>query len=152
MNLSGKMLLTALTVVCAHPVIVQTQHKLLSGIPKPAFSPMLTVGDTVYVSGTLGRSANSQNQSREAEARIVLDNIKAGLQARGLTMDDLVSVQVFSTDLGDYDTFNQVYRLYFHGALPARAFIGINHLLFGAHFEVMGIAAKGASSKKLAEP
>jgi enamine deaminase RidA (YjgF/YER057c/UK114 family) len=41
-----------------------------------------------------------------------------------------------------YDGFNSVYRTYFHGNFPARAFIGSGKLLFGARFEVQGIAVK----------
>ena len=51
-------------------------------------------------------------------------------------------VQIFATDLKDYAAFNTVYRTYFKGPLPARAFIGAGSLLGSAHFEVMGIAKK----------
>jgi 2-iminobutanoate/2-iminopropanoate deaminase len=57
-------------------------------------------------------------------------------------MDDLVSVQVFCSDVANYDAFNAVYRTYFHGEYPARAFLGSGKLLFGARYEVMGIAVK----------
>ncbi len=69
--------------------------------------------------------------------------MKGTLEAAGLTMDDLVSVQVFSSDVADYDAFNAVYRTFFTQTYPARAFIGAGTLLFGARFEVMGIAARG---------
>jgi hypothetical protein len=48
---------------------------------------------------------------------------------------------VFCTDLATYDTFNRVYSTYFHGHYPARAFVGINALLFGVRYELMGVAA-----------
>jgi 2-iminobutanoate/2-iminopropanoate deaminase len=51
-------------------------------------------------------------------------------------------VQVFASDLKDYATFNDVYRTYFTGPMPARAFLGAGSLLGGAHFEVMGIAVR----------
>jgi 2-iminobutanoate/2-iminopropanoate deaminase len=54
----------------------------------------------------------------------------------------LVWVQVFTTDVGNYGGFNEVYRTYFKGPLPARAFIGAGSLLANAHFEIMGIAVK----------
>jgi enamine deaminase RidA (YjgF/YER057c/UK114 family) len=59
-----------------------------------------------------------------------------------MTMDDLVSVQVFCSDVTNFDAFNGVYRTYFHGNFPARAFVGSGKLLFGARYEVMGIAVK----------
>ena len=78
-----------------------------------------------------------------------MDNVKKTVEAAGYTMDDLVWVQIFTTDLKYYGDFNAVYRTYFKGPLPARAFIGAGSLLGGAHFEVMGIAAKpsGANPK-----
>jgi len=64
------------------------------------------------------------------------------LVAAGLKMDDLVYVTVISTDLSRNETFDAVYRTYFHGHYPARAFIGADKLVRGAHFEVLGIAVK----------
>jgi 2-iminobutanoate/2-iminopropanoate deaminase len=57
-------------------------------------------------------------------------------------MDDLVSVTIYCTDLDLYDGFNAVYRSYFHGHYPARAFIGASRLVRGAHFEIEAVAAK----------
>ena len=71
-----------------------------------------------------------------------MDAVNHTLEQAGLTADDLVSVTVYCTDLDLYDKFNAVYRTYFHGNYPARAFIGIGKLVRGAHFEVAGIAVK----------
>ena len=57
-------------------------------------------------------------------------------------MDDLVSVQVHSSDVEDYAAFNGVYRTFFTETFPARAFLGAGTLLFGARFEVLGIAVR----------
>jgi hypothetical protein len=67
--------------------------------------------------------------------------IKGTVQKAGMSMDDIVSMQVFCTDLALYDAFNSVYRTYFK-AFPARAFTGGSKLLFGARFEVLGLAVK----------
>ena len=72
----------------------------------------------------------------------MLDQIAAVLAEAGMTMDDLVSVQVFCSDVALYDDFNAVYRTYFTGDPPARAFLGSGTLLRGARFEVMGIAVR----------
>ena len=68
--------------------------------------------------------------------------MKAVLAEAGLTMDDLVSVQVFCPDLSLYDRFNAAYRGYFGKDLPARAFIGSGPLLRGGRFEMQGIAVR----------
>jgi 2-iminobutanoate/2-iminopropanoate deaminase len=111
----------------------------------PAFSGAVMAGDTLYVSGTLDvdRATGKPPADPKAGAKIVLDNIKKTVEAAGLTMDDLVWVQIFTSDLSYYAAFNEVYRTYFKGPLPARAFIGAGSLLNGSHFEVMGIAVKG---------
>jgi len=106
------------------------------------FSGAVWVGNTLYLSGTLGLDQGRVPETAEAEARNVMDNIKRVLETAGLTMDDLVSVQVFASDVQDYDAFNGVYRTYFSKEYPARAFVGAGTLLFGARFEVMGIAAR----------
>jgi enamine deaminase RidA (YjgF/YER057c/UK114 family) len=71
-----------------------------------------------------------------------MDRVKQNLEAAGMTMDDLVSVQVFCSDITLYDTFNKMYRTYFTKEFPARAFIGSGTLLRGGRFEVQGIAVK----------
>jgi len=109
----------------------------------PPFSGAVLAGNTLYLSGTIGLEANQQVPSTaEAEARLVLDNVRNTLTAAGMTMDDLVSVQIFCSDVAHYDAFNAVYRTYFEGDFPARAFIGAGTLLFDARFEVQGIAVR----------
>ena len=113
------------------------------GAPPP-FSAAVRAEDTLYVAGTTDADPKTGKAAPDAAsgARVVLDKIKATVEAAGLTMNDLVWVQVFATDLADYNAFNTVYRDYFTGPMPARAFIGAGSLLGGAHFEVMGIAVK----------
>jgi enamine deaminase RidA (YjgF/YER057c/UK114 family) len=82
--------------------------------------------------------------SAEDEAGLVMEGIKQTVESAGLSMDDVVSIQIFCTDLKLYDTFNGVYKTYFHGDYPARAFVGASTLLRGGRYEVMGIAIKRA--------
>lgn len=109
----------------------------------PPFSGGVMVGDTLYLSGTLGRDKDGKIPADPAvEAKLVLDNVQATLKEAGLSMDDLVVVQVFCSDVAHYAKFNEVYRGYFKKEFPARAFIGSGKLLFDARFEVQGIAVK----------
>lgn len=119
------------------------ESKLAVGHKLP-FSSGVLVGDTLYIAGTTAVSPEKLKTAigAEDEARLVMDNVRQVLQQAGMTMDDLVSVQVFCTDLQNYDAFNRVYKTYFHGKYPARAFVGVSNLLFGARFEVMGIAIR----------
>jgi 2-iminobutanoate/2-iminopropanoate deaminase len=105
------------------------------------FSSGVVVGNTLYIAGTTGVDPNTKGTvTPTEEARLVMDRVKHVVEQAGMTMDDVVSVQVFCTDLRDYDAFNAVYKTYFHGHYPARAFIGVANLLFGARYEVNGIA------------
>ena len=105
------------------------------------FSGAVLAGNTLYISGTLGLDADGEVPGAvDVEARNVLNNIRGQLQDAGMTMDDLVLVQVYCSDVAFYDTFNEVYRTYFSAEFPARAFLGSGTLLREARFEVMGIA------------
>jgi 2-iminobutanoate/2-iminopropanoate deaminase len=121
--------------------IVKPRPSDLKALP---FSDAVLVGNTLYIAGHLGLDAKTgaPPASPEDEAKMVMEGVKQTVESAGLTMDDVVSVQIFCTDLKFYDTFNTVYKTYFHGDYPARAFIGAANLVRGAKFEVMGIAVK----------
>jgi 2-iminobutanoate/2-iminopropanoate deaminase len=116
------------------------------------FSDAVLAGGTLYVSGTLGLDPKTMGDPKTAhvpedpavEARLVMEAVKHTAEAAGYKMGDFVSIQVFCTDLALYGAFNDIYRSYFNGHFPARAFIGVDKLVRGARFEVMGTAVKGA--------
>jgi len=104
---------------------------------QPPFSGAVLAGNTLYISGMLGTG-----DSAEAAATNVLTSIQNTLKSAGMTMDDLVWVQIFTPDTANYDGFNKVYRTFFKQEFPARAFLGSGMLLNGARFEVMATAVK----------
>lgn len=108
------------------------------------FSDAVLVGDTLYLAGRIGLVPGTRRvpETAEEEARNVLDQVKGVLAEAGMTMDDIVSVQVFCSDVSLFDTWNEVYPTYFGKELPARAFIGSGPLLFGARFEIQAIAVR----------
>ena len=109
----------------------------------PPFSGAVKVGDTLYLSGQIGlRPDRKPPASVTAEATLVMEAVKKQLADSGMSMDDLVSVQIYCSDVGHYDAFNAVYRTYFTREFPARAFLGSGPLLFGARFEVVAVAVK----------
>jgi reactive intermediate/imine deaminase len=110
----------------------------------PPFSGGVFVGDTLYLAGMIAARDKDGRVPADpkAEAKDVLDQVQATLKEAGLTMDELVSVQIFCSDVNHYAAFNEVYRGYFKKEFPARAFIGSGRLLFDARFEVQGIAAR----------
>lgn len=116
-------------------------------LPKPVqapFSDAVLVGNTLYIAGRIGVDPKTGKppEQIEQEVHILLDGYKSVLAQAGMTMDDLVFVQVFCPDLSLYDKFNAVYKTYFGKDYPARAFVGSGPLLRGGHFEMNGIAVK----------
>jgi 2-iminobutanoate/2-iminopropanoate deaminase len=126
---------------------MQTKRRYINSPDKPAtaaFSNAVLTGDTLYISGSIGLDPKTGKapEKIEDEIKTLLDGYKATLGQAGMSMDNLVYVQVFCTDLANYDKFNAAYKSYFSKDLPARAFIGAGSLLRGGHFEMQAIAVR----------
>jgi len=123
-----------------------SREYFVSNPAMPFSDAVLVDGKTLYLSGRIGLIPGTTKvpDIAEEEARLALDEIKRVLAMAGMTMDHLVSLQIFCSDVSLFDQFNAVYRTYFTGKLPTRAFLGSGTLLFGARFELQGIAVKDA--------
>jgi len=112
--------------------------------PQLPFSDGVLTGNTLYLAGRIGLDKTGKAPAEITdEIKILLDQIKATLEQAGMTMDDLVYVQIACTDLSLFDKFNGIYRTYFTTKdLPAREFIGAAALLRGGHFELQAIAVR----------
>jgi 2-iminobutanoate/2-iminopropanoate deaminase len=109
------------------------------------FSDAILTGNTLYLAGRIGLDPKTGKapEKIEDEIKILLDGEKEVLAAAGMTMDDLVYVQIACTDLSLFEKFNPIYKSYFTTKdLPAREFIGAGSLLRGGHFELQAIAVK----------
>ena len=143
--ISGIVLLLAAMTVVGNPQGRNVQYLNNPGrADSNPYSNMVVAGDTVYLAGAIGVDPETGMvpDDVEEEIRIVLDSMKDRLERVGMTMDDLVTVQVFCPDLELYDTFNNIYRTYFEDHFPARAFVGSGPLLRGGHFELVGTAIR----------
>lgn len=120
---------------------IRSERTMRSNLP---FSDAVWHGNTLYISGHIGLDPKTARPPATAdeEARLVMDGVKRTLEAAGLTMDDLLSVQIFCSDVTHFDAFNMAYRSYFKDEFPARAFLGSGKLLFDARFEVQAVAGK----------
>ena len=141
--------ITFLFALAAHPASADTARRFVNSERSAARAPLpfsdgVLVGDTLYIAGHIGIDPKSDRAAEDprTEAKLVMDRVKATVETAGLTMDDVVSMQIFCTDLALYDTFNAVYRNYFPHGFPARAFLGASTLLRGAHYEVLGVAIR----------
>lgn len=78
-----------------------------------------------------------------AEAAQVMKNIRATLEAHGMSMRNIIKCTVMLADMSEWDAFNDVYRTYFEqGQFPARSAFGTSGLAFGARVEVECIALR----------
>jgi 2-iminobutanoate/2-iminopropanoate deaminase len=116
--------------------------------PSRPFSDSVLIDQrTLYLSGRIGLKADGTGipETIEEEAHLVMQDLKKILADAGMGLEELVFLQVFSPDLSLWPAFNEVYRQYFTGPMPPRSFIGSGPLLFGAHFELQGIAVRESS-------
>ena len=125
----------------------QARRRVINHPNKPVvapFSEAILTGDTLYLAGQIGLDPKTGMPPAEIEkeAHLLLDGIMGTLAEAGMTIDDLVYVQVYCSDLSLFDRFNAVYRGYFTKEFPARAFIGAGSLLRGGHFELQAIAVR----------
>ena len=113
-----------------------------TGLP---FSPGILVGDTLYLSGHLGRDpVTSQLVSGgiEAETRQALANLGEVLKTAGMGFEHVTTVTAYITNFEEFDRFNTVYREYFPKDPPARATVQVAALNAGARVELQMIAVK----------
>ncbi|XPV77204.1 MAG: RidA family protein [Desulfovibrio sp.] len=108
------------------------------------YSQAIEHNGLVYVSGQLGmRPADGEMvDGFEAQTRQALENMKAILEESGSSLEQVISVDVFMTDLGNFLDFNAIYAEYFSTHKPARAAIEVCALPKGGVVEMKCIAAK----------
>jgi len=103
------------------------------------YSQAVRRGDSVYLSGQIALDPNSGllvEGDIDAQARRAFDNLKAVCEAAGGSLDDVVRLGLYLTDLGQFATVNAVMADYFEAPYPARSTIGVASLPRGAQFEV----------------
>ena len=99
-------------------------------------------GDTVYLSGQIALDPDTGlliEGDVEAQARRAFDNLRAVCEAAGGTLDDVVRLGLYLTDLNQFARVNAVMSEYFDAPFPARSTIGVASLPRGAQFEVDAI-------------
>jgi len=121
----------------ARPVVEHYGTPTMNGQRLP-FSRAVRVGDTLYLSGAIGRGADGKPpEGIEAQAKATMDDIGETLKLAGLTHRDLFHCTVFLSDMKNWAAFNTVYLTYFpDGPLPARSAVGVNGLALGALLEI----------------
>jgi len=120
---------------------------LTSDAPAPVgpYSQAVVYGDLVFVSGQIPLSPETGQvcgDSIEEQAKQVLRNLAAVLQAAGASWRSVLRVTVYMTQLEDFARFNSVYENALGGAKPARATVQVSALPLGVKLEIDAIAHK----------
>ncbi|SHF03047.1 endoribonuclease L-PSP [Desulfacinum infernum DSM 9756] len=103
------------------------------------YSQAVQAGPWVYVSGQIPlvpETGEMAGDDFETQARQVLANVKAVLEAAGCGLSDVVAADVFLTDLKNFQVFNQLYADFFGDHKPARAVVEVSALPRGAQLEM----------------
>ena len=111
------------------------------------YSQAVKVNQTVYLSGQIPLAPKTMelvDGDMEAQIKRVFDNISAVAHAAGGSIEDIVKLNVFVTDLSHFPLVNQVMAEYFQGPYPARAAIGVAALPKGAQVEMDGVMELGS--------
>lgn len=119
------------------------ERKSISTADAPAaigtYSQAIRSGKTVYLSGQVPLVPETMQMldgDIEASIHQVFKNLKAVCEAAGGSLDDIVKLNVFLTDLGCFDSVNKIMAIYFSEPYPARAAIGVAALPKGAEVEM----------------
>lgn len=110
------------------------------------YSQAVKVGDTVYLSGQIPLVPATMELVEggiDAQIRQVFDNLRAVCEAAGGSFDDIVKLNIFLTDLGNFATVNAIMAEYFREPYPARAAIGVASLPRGAAVEMDAVMVLG---------
>ena len=112
----------------------------VQGLP---FSNGILVANTLYVAGQEGLDNGKLRPGGIGpETQAALENIKKIVEAAGLQMTDVVSVNVYLADIAEFGEMNKVYKTFFPEPRPARATVQVAGLVNTARVEISAIAVK----------
>jgi reactive intermediate/imine deaminase len=142
------------------PIVLLALASVLAGAEKKAvtppgtqpnrpFSQGILYGDTLYVSGMVGRDPSGNVPEKfEDEVKQTLENIAVVLKEANYSFDDAVAVQVYLTDMSLFDRMNGVYMTYFKEPRPTRTTVGVAKLVGTSKIEITVTARAGKASGK----
>jgi reactive intermediate/imine deaminase len=154
---SARCLSSLLLAMCLLTSLLAAQERIRAVIPANSganrfLSPAVDAGDYVYISGQgPRRSDGSMPAGFGAQFRQALDNVKAIVGAAGLTLENVVYVHVYLTDMGSYSEMNQIFGEYFPKNPPARAVLGV-YALPDSSVEVNAVAVRNLQGRKPVYP
>ena len=119
------------------------------GIRVGPYSLGMIAGDYLYVSGQGAIDSSGRMPATfDAQTRLTLDNVKAVVEAAGLTMEHVVYAQVYLTDMANLAAFDRIWGEYFPKNPPARATLGVTRMPVNTPVEVTTVAIRDLSKKQ----
>ena len=108
------------------------------------YSHAVMAGDVLFTSGQLGLDpvSGELKEGVEAQTTQALENLKAVLEASGLSLKNVVKTVVFLDNIGDFAAVNAIYANYFEGDTPARSCVQVAALPQGGLVEIEAVAVK----------
>jgi reactive intermediate/imine deaminase len=105
------------------------------------YSQAVRVGNTVYLSGQIGLDPSTMQMVEGIDAQIhrVFQNLRAVTIASGGSLNDVVKINIFLTDLANFSRVNEIMATYFQQPYPARAAVGVASLPRNALVEADGV-------------
>src|SRR5579862_8967171 len=111
--------------------------------PIGPYSQATVAGGFVFVSGQVGKhpvSGAMINDNIKNEAKQVMENVKAVLEASGSSLSKVAKTTIFLTNMDDFAQVNEVYGSFFSGNYPARETVQVSRLPLNANVEISVIA------------
>lgn len=108
------------------------------------YSHAVKVGDMLFTSGQLGLDPETGKlrEGVEAQAIQAISNLKAVVEAAGMSLADVVKTTVFLDNIADFAAINKIYAEYFVADAPARSCVEVGSIPMGGLFEIEAIAVK----------
>lgn len=109
-----------------------------------AYSQATTNEDILFTSGQIPMTADGEllaEASIAEQTEQVIDNVEAILDSEGLTLEDVLKMTVYLSDINDFDEMNEVYSGYFDDSPPARSAIEVANLPKGVDVEIEAIVS-----------
>ena len=106
------------------------------------YSQAVKAGNLMFISGQIPldpKSGDLVSQSIEDQAKQVLENVKSICEAAGCSLDDIVKISIFLTDLSNFAVVNDMMKEYFSEPYPARATVEVSGLPLGVNVEIEAI-------------
>lgn len=120
--------------------IIYTQN---APAPVGPYSQAIQANDFLYISGQIPvdpKTGKVNKETFEIECRLVLDNLKAVVEAGGSSLDKVVKVNIYLKDMSKFAELNKIYAEYFNDSKPARACVQVGMLPLDVDVEIEAVA------------